>query len=275
MAGADRCAYFAVSVAQDILTSGLYLHDLQKVFLQEAHVKAGNCHVPFELQLPLDVGPGTFQTRDAEISYMLVVTVGLVNVKRFPNGRTLRTSRKISLFPCLDPQRALVPSQAPIDAAEECKVRFGGKETLKIAARIHRPSWIAGQVAHVDVFVTNDTTRDVFKIQLDLIRQISLFKNAAASSAFQAVDQRVPGKVITKTVCTNALVLKSDKADSLDWTGIKAGNRGTAGCQISVPAGELSVSAGRYFEASYVIQVHVYTKGGHAQLELPITIIHV
>lgn len=262
-------------MAQDILTSGLYLHDLQKVFLQEAHIKPGSCHIPFELQLPLDVGPGTFKTKDAEISYTLVMTVGLVNTKRFPKGRLLRTSRKISLYPCLNPQRALVPSQAPIDAAEECKVRFGGKETLKIAARIHRPSWIAGQVAHVDVYATNDTTRDVFKIQLNLVRQVSFFKNAAASSAFQAVDQRVPDKVITKTVCTNSLAVHSDKSDSQEWSGIKAGNRGTAGCQISVPSGELSVSAGRYFEASYVIQVHVCTKGGHAQLELPITIIHV
>lgn len=134
-----------VTVAQDILTSGIYLHDLNKTFLQEERISAGQCFIPFELQLPLDVGPGTFIVKDAEIKYSLVVTVALVNGKRFPNGRTLRTTRRIKLFPCLDSEKALVPTAAPIDAVEEGRIRFGGKGTLKIAARIHRPVWIAGQ----------------------------------------------------------------------------------------------------------------------------------
>lgn len=101
--------------------------------------------MPFELQLPLDVGPGSFTSKDAEINYTLTVTVGLVNGKRFPDGRTMRLSRKIKLYPCLDPQKALMPTTAPIDATDETKIRFGGKGTLKVAARIHRPAWIAGQ----------------------------------------------------------------------------------------------------------------------------------
>lgn len=136
-----------VTVAQDILTTGIYLYDLHKTFLQEEHIRSGHCFVPFELQLPLDIGPGSFSCKDAEISYVLVATVGLVNGKLFPDGKTLRTCRKLKLYSCLDPQKALVPSAAPIDASEEGKIRFGGKGTLKVAARIHRPTWIAGQTA--------------------------------------------------------------------------------------------------------------------------------
>lgn len=134
-----------VTIAQDILTNGIYLHDLDKTFLQEEHVRPGQCAIPFEMQLPLDVGPGSFDTKDAEIAYSLIVTVGIVNGLKFPNGKVLRVTRRIKLYPCLDPQRVLVPSQAPIDASEEGRIRFGGKDTVKVAARIHRPSWIAGQ----------------------------------------------------------------------------------------------------------------------------------
>ena len=117
------------------------------MFLQEDHVQAGQCFIPFEVQLPLDVGPGTFETKEAEIEYKIVASLTIENSRKFPEGRLLRLSRKVMLYPCLDPSRALVPASAPIDAVEEGKIRFGGKSTLKVAARIHRPSWIAGQVA--------------------------------------------------------------------------------------------------------------------------------
>ena len=169
----------------------------------------------------------------------MVATIGLVNGKRFPDGKTLRLSKKIKLFPCLDPQRALIPTPAPIDTVEEGKLRFGGKGTLKVAARMHRSSWIAGQVAYVDVSATNDSNRDVHKIELELIRVITLYKLAAASSAFQAVDERVPEKIVRKSISVNAM---SEK----EWKGVKTGHRDTVTCQIFVPAEQLSVTAGRY-----------------------------
>lgn len=69
--------------------------------------------------------------------------------------------------------------------------------------------------------------------------------------------------------------MNSDKSDHPGWKGIKAGCRETIVCQISVPANELTVSAGRFFESRYVIKVLVRTKGGDVQIELPITLIHV
>lgn len=248
-------------MAQDILVSGIYLHDLDRTFLQEQHVKTGECFVPFELQLPLDVrslscssssdakfkvGPGSFETKDAEIDYTLVTTIKLINGKRFPDGKILRLSRKVKLYPCLDPHRALVPTLAPIDSAEEGKIRFGGKGTLKIAARIHQPSWIAGQLAYVDVSATNDSTRMVYKIELELIRNVCFYENAAASSAFQSVDQRVPERISKKSVSTNTMTIKSEKSDNPEWQGIKSGCRETVVCQIFVPAGQLSIQAGRF-----------------------------
>lgn len=129
--------------------------------------------------------------------------------------------------------------------------------------------------AYVDVSATNDSTRDIHRIQLELVRHISFFKNAAASSSFQSVDQRLPEKTWTKIVSSNTLTVKSEKSDNPEWKGIRAGSRDTVVCQIYVPADQLSVSAGRYFESRYLINVLVCTKGGDVQLELPITIIHV
>lgn len=129
--------------------------------------------------------------------------------------------------------------------------------------------------AYVDVASTNDSSRAVYKIQLELVRHVAFYKNAAASSAFQSVDQRVPERIVTRTISTNALTVKSDRCDNPDWKGVAAGARETVVCQVSVPANQLSISAGRYFGVRYVINVVVCTKGGDVQLELPITIVHI
>ena len=123
--------------------------------------------------------------------------------------------------------------------------------------------------------VVNDSTRDAQKIRLELIRYIAFYRNSAACSAFQTVDQRIPERVVSKTISISSLSGKSNSGDDIDWTGIKAGCRSFNVCQISVPCDELSVSAGRYFDTRYVIKIFVHTKGGEVELELPITVVHV
>ncbi|ORY82147.1 hypothetical protein BCR37DRAFT_37436 [Protomyces lactucae-debilis] len=264
-----------LSLALDLVATGIYLNDLSNVFPQDFQVKPGNCSVPFEMQLPLDVGPGSFETTGAQIQYSFVCTVQVANEKRFADGKTMRIVRPIKLYPCLNPTKALIPTPAPIDASEEGKLRFGGKETLKIAARIHRPSWIAGQTAFVEVHITNDSKRKVNKIQLDLVRHLSFFKNSAATAGFQSVDCRVPERTLTKTISSNATSIKSDKSNNAYWKGVKHGGRDTIQCQIHVPADELSIQAGRFFETRYFIHVSVVTSGGGISVELPITIVHI
>ena len=122
----------------------------------------------------------------------------------------------------------------------------------------------------------NDSGRDTNKIQLELIRHIAFYKNSAASSAFHTVDHRIPEKVISKTISNSVLIAKSGRNGESEWSGVKAGTRGGNTVQLFVPCGQLSVSAGRYFDARYVIKVSVgCARGGEVQLELPITVIHV
>lgn len=83
--------------------------------------------------------------------YTIFGRICISNQKRFPDGKNILVSRKVKLFPCLNPHVALVPSVEPIDTSEEGKLMFGGRGTLKVAARIHRPSWISGQLAFVDI----------------------------------------------------------------------------------------------------------------------------
>lgn len=65
------------------------------------------------------------------------------------------------LFTALHPDRALVPSEHPITCIEEGPLFCGGKGSLKVEAKLHRPVWISGQLAFVEVCTTNHSTRTV------------------------------------------------------------------------------------------------------------------
>lgn len=139
------------NVAQDVLDTSLYLRDLATTFLQDVTTPDGTVFVPFAMQLPLDVGPGSFEVPSARICYKMFCTVLLRNQKRFPKGRSLREVRDVKIYPMLDPQKVLLPAEAPIQSIEDSKVRFGGGDTLKVAGRLHRATWVAGQTAQVEV----------------------------------------------------------------------------------------------------------------------------
>lgn len=81
------------------------------------------------------------------------------------------------MISALDPERALLPLDTPLLATEEGALRWGGHDTLKVTAGLHRAVWVSGAVAYVDVNIVNNTRRRVNTIRLKLRRHILAYKN--------------------------------------------------------------------------------------------------
>lgn len=89
----------------------------------------------------------------------------------------IRCCRDIRVISALDPERALLPLSTPLLSTEEGVLRWGGHDTLKVTAGLHRAVWVSGTVAYVDVNIVNNTRRRVNTIRLKLRRHILAYKN--------------------------------------------------------------------------------------------------
>lgn len=90
----------------------------------------------------------------------------------------IRCARDIRVISALDPEKALLPLDVPLLATEEHSLRWGGHDTLKVTAGLHRAVWVSGTVAYVDVNIVNNTRRRVNTIRLKLRRHILAYKTA-------------------------------------------------------------------------------------------------
>lgn len=89
----------------------------------------------------------------------------------------IRCCRDIRVISALDPEKALLPLETPLLATEEGALRWGGHDTLKVTAGLHRAVWVSGTAAYVDVNIVNNTRRRVNTIRLKLRRHILAYKN--------------------------------------------------------------------------------------------------
>lgn len=97
----------------------------------------------------------------------------------------IRCCRDIRVISALDPERALLPLDTPLLATEEGPLRWGGHDTLKVTAGLHRAVWVSGTAAYVDVNIVNNTRRRVNTIRLKLRRHILAYKNVSFSPCCQ------------------------------------------------------------------------------------------
>lgn len=126
------------------------------------------------------------------------------------------------LFTALHPDRALVPSEHPITCIEEGPLFCGGKGSLKVEAKLHRPVWISGQLAFVEVCTTNHSTRTVRKIKLELVRQVIIYNSPPANTKEQTLaHERVPDYIKTK-ILSSSILYANDPEDTRAWKGVKS-----------------------------------------------------
>ncbi|KAI9812174.1 MAG: hypothetical protein M1827_004840 [Pycnora praestabilis] len=95
--------------------------------------------MPFRINLPLNVGPTTFQSKQLRIRYVLCVTM---LIKVADKQYFVRQSRDIALISVFDPEKVLVSLPTPLTAFDEHILRRGGgSESIKVTAGMHRQTW--------------------------------------------------------------------------------------------------------------------------------------
>ncbi|KAI5804421.1 hypothetical protein EDC01DRAFT_419079 [Geopyxis carbonaria] len=236
----------------------------QKTFWK---VKPSRSFLPFRLNLPLNVGPGSFNSVRARIRYVIHGTI-MISI----NGSKsiVRCSRDIRIISALDPESALLPLETPLLSTEEHALRWGGHKTLKVTAGLHRAVWVAGTAAYVDVNIVNNTNRRVRSIKCKLRRHILAYKNTVALTENKSAGHlRVPNWIEKKTLSHSELNIGSR------WKGVKGSQLDVVTCEIDIPRNEISVKMGRYFEVKYLVDVAVCTLAARTvRVQLPVTVVH-
>lgn len=210
----------------------------------------------------------------------------------------VRCCRDIRVISALDPERALLPLNIPLLATEEGPLRWGGHDTLKVTAGLHRAVWVSGTVAYVDVNIVNNTRRRVNTIRLKLRRHILAYKNVGHFSLssrcqellflffsfFQTFFVLFLKKKKKKTewnFCAQAVALAENKSAGhlrvpswierktlaasevnvgTRWRGVKGSQLDVMTCEIDIPRNQLSVKMGRFFEVKYCVDIAVCTR---------------
>ena len=149
--------------------------------------------IPFHIKLPLKVGPGPFVSARARTRYVIhgyflpLQKLAIINnfshrtVLMSVNGRkiVIRCCRDLRMISALDPERALISLDQPLQASEEQSLIWGGQKTLRLTAALQRAVWVSGTAAYVDVSIINNTSRRVRKLKVKLLRNIVAYKTVS------------------------------------------------------------------------------------------------
>ncbi|KAK8225309.1 hypothetical protein HDK77DRAFT_123344 [Phyllosticta capitalensis] len=225
--------------------------------------------MPFSLSMPLDVGPPPFQSKLAQIRYVLCATL-LIRDKG--TQYLVRSSQDVSVLSVYDPEKALMSLPSPLTASDEyTKPRGSALEIVRVTAGLHRQVWVSGTTIFVDVHIVNNTRKRIKKLELNLERDILCYNHTAASTREKSASQ--------------ARIFDNNERTMLNKTTIKPGTHGWSGvaphstdmrtCGLELPRGHATVKCGKFFEVRYFLNIAV--SGTHSKLvtvQLPIVLIH-
>ncbi|GAO48343.1 hypothetical protein G7K_2516-t1 [Saitoella complicata NRRL Y-17804] len=237
--------------------------------------KTGTQAQAFELPLPLNVGPGTFYSEDAEIRYLLAATLRYKSNDKISVVRTVTT---LLLYPCLDPEKALLPLEYPLRSTEEGRQLLGGQGVVTLVAQSHRTTWIAGQLAFVELHISNQSARTIRHVQMKLVRHVISFKRPGAFSFNRPAGQlRVPDRIKTRVVSSTAIHAGHETdLPGYRWRGVAPKSIDSSTLRIQVPGDQLTVREGRYFEVKYFINIAVSATLSHnVHVQIPVTIVNI
>lgn len=77
--------------------------------------------------------------------------------------------RHIEVYPYFDPTIALAPSPQPLRMTTSKGLFMGGLGKVDLTAKLHRSTWVAGQLCHVQVHVSNDCNKKVSVTKITII----------------------------------------------------------------------------------------------------------
>ncbi|KAI9680902.1 MAG: hypothetical protein M1829_000982 [Trizodia sp. TS-e1964] len=228
------------------------------------------CVLPFNISLPLNVGPGPFRSKRAMIRYMLCVTVLFAVGER---RHSVRRTQDISLVSLLDPEKALLSLPTPLTATDEyISAPAHRPEKISITAGMHRKTWVSGTSLWIDIFVANYSSKGMKRMEVQLQRHVLFYTHTSATMLDPTASQeRIPYgnemKVISKII--------SRATAHGTWRGVPPYTSESMSCEVSIPRGHLSIRPGRYFEVRYQVNVVIgSTFSRLVSVQLPVKIVH-
>ncbi|KAM0719838.1 hypothetical protein Q7P37_003973 [Cladosporium fusiforme] len=225
--------------------------------------------LPFMLSLPLDTGPPPFQSKQANIRFLLCVTA---TIRDAGKHYRVRASHDINVVPTYDPERALASLTSPLVASDELSLqRWGTIEILNLTAGLYRQVWVSGSSIFVDVHVSNKTYKPVKRVELALERAVLCYKHAAAATMEKATGQARISESSERLVLAKSI----HRHDCERWNATEAYTSDARTCELQVPRGHATVKCGKYFEVRYFLNVTACLSNSKlVSVQLPIILIH-
>lgn len=233
------------------------------------HLMPSVTNLAFNLSLPLNVGPPPFQSRNAKIRYVLIVSL---LIRDQGKQYIVRTSEDVTVLSVYDPEKALMSLPSPLTASDEwIKPRENAIEVVRVTAGLHRQVWVSGTGIYVDVHIANNSRKMIKKIELQLERDVLCYKHAAASTMEKSAGQARIFDSNERSILSKSMV----KHGSAGWHSVPAHQTHVRTCDLEVPRGHATVKCGKFFEVRYFLNVIVssmHTK--MVTVQLPIVLIH-
>lgn len=224
--------------------------------------------IPFCINLPLNIGPPPYLSRQAGIRYLFCPTAVIkVSYKQY----IIRQTWNIQMLTVHDPEKALASLPDPLLASDTVSVINNGQvDTCKLTAGLHRQTWVNGAAIFVDIHIANNTTKSVKKIEAQIEKSTLWYSHAAAGTVEKSASYlRLPKKTEREFIASSLM------KKSREWDGVAPHASEVRTCNIDVPRGHVTISTGRYFEVRYFLNV-IITVGMFKTVgvQLPITLIH-
>lgn len=232
-------------------------------------LQPGSALIPFRIDLPLNVGPPPYESREGRIRYLLCATA---QVCQQGINASVREQLNIQVVTVHDPEKALSTLASPLLAQDQLPLPRGARSySIKLTAGLHRQTWANGSRIFVDVHVRNNSSKALRKIEIQLEKITLWYAHETAGTVEQTGAHLRPPRRRSAEV-----VASSTFRRSREWMGILPQTSEARTCDLEVPSGQVTVSTGRYFEVRFYINVVVKVSLFKAvAVQLPVVLIHI
>ncbi|KAF3937087.1 hypothetical protein ABW19_dt0207682 [Dactylella cylindrospora] len=202
-------------------------------------VKPGQGVFLFNIDLPLDVGPGTFSSAGARIRYVIYGTI----LFKIGDAKFLvRCCRDVAVTPSISELRKnRLDFDHEIKVFEERTFTPARTGTLKLTASLCRPYWFSGGSAFIHVEIHNGSLYHLGKIRIKLVRYINVYKSSKVSDHEIAST----GYPRNPSWTQRKIMAKSELNSGSRWSGLNGDEQDSVTCEIEIPKGQVTVPLGK------------------------------
>ncbi|PKI84093.1 hypothetical protein MVES1_002232 [Malassezia vespertilionis] len=223
--------------------------------------------LPFSLQLPFGRGvKGSYLSKKAEVGYILIASVRVKAFGEQHGGGVAHCFQKVTLYPYLNPAATLASALRPL--VEHGGATDGKGAPLRIAAALHRETWVAGQRVYFDMSVLNHTKDTIHLLHITLQRTEILYKIGDENS--EPITESS-----TEIVAQDTLNAHTKNPDDSWWAGVKPGPPVHFSHSFVLPDHVLTIPHSRHVEVQYSLRIGIGNdKKDWTHLSLPLRIVN-